>query len=491
MTCTQINEPSDPDTWSDNYLCTSRPIGLQWSYAGKIDGMNCTSLNVPSEPGAQAWADNYLCLPSNSAYTLTWSTSGPVANKSCVQISEAADHDGWTNNYLCFDPAVTVVTGSPTNSSILTADPATGTAPLSVKFTANVNQGLGVFQIDFGDNSLSQTFACTQGVANCPSSWTVNHTYASNGQYTAKLQSLGTSDTIDANCAAGSDCATIIGAANTQIKTVLGTASVNVAAKTCPTGQTLNNGGQCVPNTCPTGQTRDNNGACVAITCDSGKVLDTNGNCVVDVCPNIDGVQTSVPSDKVLTNGQCVAPPPPAAACTSSKFGAQVQHFEGLVRFPLPGSGMSNLEFINFPGTDTKGGGFGASAYATASEYLSILWGTPTSISYQSGATVRADDSWYTGASGTGVPANVNCAIPGSHCVTYTCNNGSWSAGGGATASASVARSDQGIGGGAAAPLMSVNVGGYAQPTQACGQGFSWCSLGQSFACLPSSICGQ
>src|SRR5262249_31918651 len=33
LDCTQISEPSDPHTWNDNYLCSSQPLGLRWSFA--------------------------------------------------------------------------------------------------------------------------------------------------------------------------------------------------------------------------------------------------------------------------------------------------------------------------------------------------------------------------------------------------------------------------------------------------------------------------
>ena len=41
--CISINEPSDPDTWADNYLC-SNECGISWSHAGPIGGMRCTQI---------------------------------------------------------------------------------------------------------------------------------------------------------------------------------------------------------------------------------------------------------------------------------------------------------------------------------------------------------------------------------------------------------------------------------------------------------------
>jgi len=39
QTCVQLNEPSDPHTWGDNFLCTAANYGFRWSNAGPIDGM--------------------------------------------------------------------------------------------------------------------------------------------------------------------------------------------------------------------------------------------------------------------------------------------------------------------------------------------------------------------------------------------------------------------------------------------------------------------
>lgn len=102
LVCIAINEPSDPDAWGDNYLCTQRDFGFRWSFAGPVPGLPfCTSLNEPSEPPAQMWSDNYLCAPVD--YHLQWAIAGKPAdpNLSCVQITEPSDPDAWTDNYLC------------------------------------------------------------------------------------------------------------------------------------------------------------------------------------------------------------------------------------------------------------------------------------------------------------------------------------------------------------------------------------------------------
>ena len=99
--CTQIVEPSDPDTWNDNYLCADRDIGLVWRYAGPIGGMVNVQWLEAADP--HTWRDNYMATPVNYGYQ--WSSAGPIAGKQCVQILEAADPHTWNDNYVCWPPA--------------------------------------------------------------------------------------------------------------------------------------------------------------------------------------------------------------------------------------------------------------------------------------------------------------------------------------------------------------------------------------------------
>jgi hypothetical protein len=101
MHCIVMNEPSDPDFWADNNLCTTKDIGLQWSSAGPIAGLRCTQISDPGEPEGHGWTDNYLCLPETSPLELHWSTAGRMKKMGCLQIKESADHDGWQNDWLC------------------------------------------------------------------------------------------------------------------------------------------------------------------------------------------------------------------------------------------------------------------------------------------------------------------------------------------------------------------------------------------------------
>jgi MYXO-CTERM domain-containing protein len=102
MTCTQLLEPSDPDTWADNYFCSARDIGAKWSSTGPIDGMRCTQITEGSEPAGHGWGDNYLCVPPSSPYQFSWSSAGPIDGMNCLQFYEPADPDTWTDNYLCW-----------------------------------------------------------------------------------------------------------------------------------------------------------------------------------------------------------------------------------------------------------------------------------------------------------------------------------------------------------------------------------------------------
>jgi hypothetical protein len=42
--CVNVNEPDDPDSWSDNYFCSANDLGMQWSSSGPIAGMDCTNV---------------------------------------------------------------------------------------------------------------------------------------------------------------------------------------------------------------------------------------------------------------------------------------------------------------------------------------------------------------------------------------------------------------------------------------------------------------
>lgn len=103
MTCTQINESSDPHTWTDNYFCSDIARGLRWSNAGPIDGMTCTQITEGSEPAAHTWNDNFLCAPTWLPYRFRWSSAGPIAGLQCIAWNEPGDPHTWNDNFLCWE----------------------------------------------------------------------------------------------------------------------------------------------------------------------------------------------------------------------------------------------------------------------------------------------------------------------------------------------------------------------------------------------------
>jgi hypothetical protein len=101
--CTQILEASDPDTWSDNYLCAKDDTQFTWSLAGKVAGLACLQITEPSEPPAHTWTDNYLCTQKSPRWRFYWSFAGPLQGKQCLRWLEPSDPHTWSDNYLCFD----------------------------------------------------------------------------------------------------------------------------------------------------------------------------------------------------------------------------------------------------------------------------------------------------------------------------------------------------------------------------------------------------
>ena len=71
MTCTQISEPSDPDYWQDNFLCSPVDISLRYSYKGPIAGMKCIKINEPD--AGPVWSDNFLCHSFALHMDIRWS----------------------------------------------------------------------------------------------------------------------------------------------------------------------------------------------------------------------------------------------------------------------------------------------------------------------------------------------------------------------------------------------------------------------------------
>lgn len=101
MHCVQWREPSDPHKWDDNYLCTERDVGLQWSFRGPIlgRGLKCIQVNEKSDP--HDWHDNYFCWPRDLKVTFRFSSAGRIPGQRCIAIVEPSDPHTWRDNYLC------------------------------------------------------------------------------------------------------------------------------------------------------------------------------------------------------------------------------------------------------------------------------------------------------------------------------------------------------------------------------------------------------
>lgn len=101
MHCVQWREPSDPHKWDDNYLCTERDVGFQWSFRGPIlgRGLKCIQVNEKSDP--HDWHDNFFCWPRDLNVTFRFSATGRIPGQSCIAIVEPSDPHTWRDNYLC------------------------------------------------------------------------------------------------------------------------------------------------------------------------------------------------------------------------------------------------------------------------------------------------------------------------------------------------------------------------------------------------------
>lgn len=101
--CVSLNEPEDPDGWSDNHLCSATDIGFVFSTDGPREGMRCTNVTEPDDVHAEAWSNDYACVPESSTLDVTWSSSGVVAGWDCVRWGETSD-PMWSDDYLCVRP---------------------------------------------------------------------------------------------------------------------------------------------------------------------------------------------------------------------------------------------------------------------------------------------------------------------------------------------------------------------------------------------------
>ena len=122
QSCVSVGDPDDPNGWKDNFFCSTKDIGMQYSFAGPIAGMRCTNTAEPGEHNPEVWADNYLCLPEDSSYYFQWSAAGPIEGQACIRWYEPGDPKGsWEDDYVCVTYA-----GSSSALNPLSADPEGG-----------------------------------------------------------------------------------------------------------------------------------------------------------------------------------------------------------------------------------------------------------------------------------------------------------------------------------------------------------------------------
>ncbi len=101
LICDQWLEGADPDTWNDNFLCSTKEHGFRFNSAGPLANMDCISVNEAADP--HTWNDNFFCTPKESPYQFVWYTAGLPQNAgNCVHIHEASDPHTWNDNYLCW-----------------------------------------------------------------------------------------------------------------------------------------------------------------------------------------------------------------------------------------------------------------------------------------------------------------------------------------------------------------------------------------------------
>lgn len=105
MHCLQWREPSDPHKWDDNYLCTERDFGFQWSFRGPVLGRGLKCIQVREKSDPHDWHDNYFCWPRDLAVNFRFSATGRIPGMRCIAIVEPSDPHTWRDNYLCHERA--------------------------------------------------------------------------------------------------------------------------------------------------------------------------------------------------------------------------------------------------------------------------------------------------------------------------------------------------------------------------------------------------
>lgn len=110
--CVNLFENGDP-AWDDNYLCFSKPFNqegggkVKWDVEGRPpaeDWPHCVNIAEPGDPNYGKWSDNHLCTTQDIG--LEWSVAGPIKGKQCINIQEPNNPNNWAwyDNYLCYNP---------------------------------------------------------------------------------------------------------------------------------------------------------------------------------------------------------------------------------------------------------------------------------------------------------------------------------------------------------------------------------------------------
>ncbi|MEM9491707.1 MAG: hypothetical protein AAGC55_21350, partial [Myxococcota bacterium] len=74
-------------------------LELHWSSGGPRNDMSCVQVNEPDDP--HSWHDNFLCSPFGSGLSFWTKTDGIEDLTRCVSLDSGEDPDSWSNNYLC------------------------------------------------------------------------------------------------------------------------------------------------------------------------------------------------------------------------------------------------------------------------------------------------------------------------------------------------------------------------------------------------------
>ena len=240
----------------------SRSFFVNWCNGNT--GITQASLSVNPSSGNAPLITTFstnLSIADTATYTVDFNdgTSGSLTKANCIAITSVVGGQGGircnytvTHTYAtngtyvakllkntchagteCFAGPQTVATATVTiGSSTVTgqqfsANPSTGSAPLTVQFTATAPQGQTLGNtVNFGDGT-SGTLGVVPTCSGCNEMGAVSHTYASSGTYTATL--------MGGNCVCPAN-----GICNCPNIPILGTVTVTVSSSSTANIQQLN-----------------------------------------------------------------------------------------------------------------------------------------------------------------------------------------------------------------------------------------------------------